>query len=200
MSPELKGDQKNPSLITLFLKRLSRAIFFKGTHVSRSFPLEINHFTGFSVICMKGKSRRAHKATSIAGQVSLTKMASKRIKLGKVSGPAVRGYEESGTPLVVAPQRGPRSPKHHGKVWGGGGQRCSKISLEEKKKQRDGQRAVTVTENLTACCWWWCTAGCTRRRHRAATCKTSPEVTAEPTWTSVPKNKNKNDQIYKRGQ
>lgn len=137
MSPELKGDQKNPSLITLFLKRLSRAIFFKGTHVSRSFPLEINHFTGFSVICMKGKSRRAHKATSIAGQVSLTKMASKRIKLGKVSGPAVRGYEESGTPLVVAPQRGPRSPKHHGKVWGGGGTKMLKdIAGREKETER----------------------------------------------------------------
>lgn len=56
MRPELKRDQKNPSLITLFLKRLSRAIFFKGTHVSHRSPAEINHFTGFSVICMKGKA------------------------------------------------------------------------------------------------------------------------------------------------
>lgn len=128
MSPELKGDQKNPSLITLFLKRLSRAIFFKGTHVSRSFPVEINHFTGFSVICMKGKSRRAHKATSIAGQVSLTKTPSKRITLGKVSGPAVRGYDESGAPLVVASQRGPTA-----KRWGEKGGNKKKIKLDVQR-------------------------------------------------------------------
>lgn len=55
VSPELKRDQKNPSLITSFLKRLSRAIFFKGTHVFCSFPVEINHFTDSPVICMNGK-------------------------------------------------------------------------------------------------------------------------------------------------
>lgn len=142
MSPELKGDQKNPSLITLFLKRLSRAIFFKGTHVSRSFPVEINHFTGFSVICMKGKSRRAHKATAIVGQVSLTKTPSKRIKLGKVSGSAVGGCEESGAALVVASQRRPRSPKHHCKEVGGGDKKKIKLDVQRHRWKRRRNREM----------------------------------------------------------
>lgn len=142
MSPELKGDQKNPSLITLFLKRLSRAIFFKGTHVSRSFPAEINHFTGFSVICMKGKSWRAHKATSIAGHISLTKTPSKRIELGRVSGPAVGGYDERGAPLVVASQRGPGSPKHHCKEVGGGDKKKIKLDVQRHRWERKRNRGL----------------------------------------------------------
>lgn len=45
---------------------------------------------------MKGKSRRAHEATSITAEGSLTKTPSKRIEVGEVSGPAVgksAGYQ-----------------------------------------------------------------------------------------------------------
>lgn len=101
-----KGPEKSQFNYFIF-KRLSRAIFFKGTHVSQSFPVEINHFTGFSMICMKGKANShgyLHRGASFSHNNAIKENWTQ----------AVRGHDESGGLL----QRGPAFTKSTAvKLW-----------------------------------------------------------------------------------